>query len=99
MKLTIFLVGLLALSGCAALFHSHGRIPPPEGCTQCHSKPIEGNWHVLFKPAAINDEQDAGHGSVIAGGKPPADGQPRRCFTCHHTPAKNHGWYRGTYDH
>ncbi len=48
-----------------------GRMPPPEKCDLCHAKPIEGNWQVLFKPAAISDVPDAGHRSVIAGGRRP----------------------------
>lgn len=100
-KTKIFsLVLVMALvSGCVGMFHSHRSISPPEGCISCHSKPINSNWHVLFKPATIHDELDSGHGTTVAEGKPRADGQPQFCFSCHHTPAQYHRWYKGVYAH
>lgn len=87
------------LAGACSLVHQHRRIASPPGCSQCHQEQIEGNWHVLFKPATIHDETDSGRAEINASGRPPRDSEWRRCFSCHHTPAKDHAFYRGLYDH
>lgn len=91
------LAGSLTVVGCS-LVHSHRKISPPSGCNRCHEKPIDGNWHVLFKPTALHDERDP-RAHVESPGRPRSDGGPLRCFTCHHTPDRDHLLYQGVYEH
>lgn len=98
LSLVGLLVGLIGISGCS-LFHSHTTIDPPQGCNNCHQKPINSNWHVLFKPAMLHGEQSSQTPHTTLSGKPANNPTMQKCFYCHHTPAKSHFGYQGIYRH
>lgn len=97
--LTVVLMGVIMGMGGCSLFHSHSTIAPPEGCNNCHQKPINSNWHVLFKPATLHGEQASQTPHTVFSGKPVNDSGMQRCFYCHHTPAPGHSDYQGIYRH
>lgn len=89
---------LLFLSGCSYVRHRKA-IDPPMGCRSCHAGPVEGNWHVLFKPATIHSETDSGH-PVSIGVTGDSETRPMSsCFICHHAPDRKHLLYKGYYEH
>ena len=97
--LFITLVAVAAVASGCTLFHSHSTIAPPEGCNSCHKQPINANWHVTFKPATLHDERESTEAHDETSGRPADAGEMQRCFECHHTPADNHLFYRGVYNH
>lgn len=86
------------LFGCSYVRQRHA-IDPPLGCRSCHAEAIEGNWHVLLKPAGIHSEMDSGHPVRVREDRDPGSRQMRSCFVCHHAPDRTHLLYKGIYDH
>ncbi len=94
----------LSLAGCA-MFTSWAKIPAPEGCSECHQVPINGDWQVLYKPVDLNDET-----GKLAWQQPSSvEAEPvpqelrelsnQACFKCHRSPDKKHKEYTGSYRH
>lgn len=103
------LIALLIMSGFCwgcAMLGSWKAIPPPGGCDQCHTRPINANWQIAYKAVTLNDET-----GKAAWQKPesilPPEPSPmeqkkvteQRCFRCHKGPDKSHTEYRGRYHH
>jgi len=94
----------LLLAGCA-MFTSWAKIPAPEGCSECHQVPINGDWQILYKPVDLNDET-----GKLAWQQPSSlEAEPvpqeqreltnQTCFKCHRSPDKKHKAYKGSYRH
>ncbi|MDY0261345.1 cytochrome C [Syntrophotalea acetylenica] len=91
--------------GCAML-GAWKAIPPPGGCDQCHSVPINANWEV--RATAVTLASESGRepwqkeASVLPPDIPPiqiqkVEGEP--CFRCHKGPSRAHTERLGRYHH
>jgi len=108
----------LILSGCAAVFlfmvgcamlTAWKAIPPPGGCNECHTVPINNNWHVAYQAPVLSDEknrpyfQREGY-NMPAVEKPSSSLQVRKgtdenCFECHRAPTPSHKGRMGRFHH
>lgn len=98
------LLTVLLLAGCA-MFSSWQKIPAPDGCSECHQVPINGDWQILYKPAELNDETGKLAWQQPSSLEPEAAPQEQRkvtqqeCFRCHRSPDRDHKKYKGNYRH
>jgi len=100
---------VLALSAGCTMFTAWKAIPPPGGCNQCHTKPINNNWHVAYQAPALTDEKDRKYFqsekyNLPHVDKPASDLEVRKatdekCFECHNTPTPSHKGRTGRYHH
>ena len=105
----LLLVGCVAtISGCA-MFTAWKSIPPPGGCDQCHTLPINTNWQAIYKPAIVSDErgrlpfQTPEYNQPSVGGQQsPFDAkkvEEKACFDCHKSPTLAHKDRKGRFHH
>ena len=98
----------LLLCGCA-MFTAWRSIPPPGGCEQCHTVPINSNWNLAYQAPILHDEQNREYFQTSAYNMPKAD-QPNsslelrkdddpKCFDCHKAPDVAHKGRMGHYHH
>lgn len=101
-------VVILILSGCA-MFQSWQSIPPPGGCDQCHTIPINANWQVAYKAPILSDERGRDYFKTTEYNMPRTD-QPSsslemrkveelKCFECHKAPNAAHKGRMGRFHH
>lgn len=110
MKYTILCLftSILVISGCT-MFTSWKSIPPPGGCDQCHTVPINANWQATYQTASISDErgrlafQTPEYNQPSLGGqKSPLEQKKvegQACFNCHRTPTLAHKGRKGRFHH
>lgn len=99
---------LFSISGCT-MFTAWKSIPPPGGCDQCHSTPINANWQATYKPSTISDErgrlsfQTADYNQPKLGGQQsPMESkkvEEKACFDCHKAPTSAHKDRKGRFHH
>lgn len=102
------LMTVFAAVGCAMLT-SWKAIPPPGGCDQCHSVPINANWTVAYKAPILHDERDREYFQTEQYNLPPSDKpasklevkkvEDEKCFECHKSPSPSHKGRTGRYHH
>ncbi len=104
-SVAILLVAGVTVWGCA-MFRSWTAIPPPGGCDQCHTVPINNDWQLAYKPATINDETGRNAWQRPESIVPPEVSSleekkvtEQRCFRCHKGPDTAHAEYKGRYHH
>lgn len=95
-------------TGCAMLM-SWKSIPPPGGCDQCHSVPINTNWQVAYKAPILTDERERPYfqteGYTMPRPDKPASSLDIRkveelpCFECHKSPTPAHKGRIGKFHH
>ncbi|OEU53108.1 MAG: cytochrome C [Desulfuromonadales bacterium C00003096] len=95
----------IALCGCA-MFTAWKAIPPPGGCDQCHTVPINANWTVAYTPATLSDESGRYSWQTEESILPEQDSPMQQqkiseepCFRCHRGPSKAHTERVGRYHH
>jgi hypothetical protein len=111
MKNSTFVACVCALTlaaGCT-MFTAWKSIPPPGGCDQCHTLPINNNWQVAYKAPALTDEKDRKYFqteqyNLPAVEKPTSALEVRKvsdekCFDCHRTPTPAHKGRTGRFHH
>ncbi len=105
-RIVMMLLLSVALTGGCAFFHSWKAIPPPGGCDQCHTLPINADWQIAYRPAIINDETGRYPWQQPESLQPVELSQleekkitEQRCFRCHKGPDKAHSDYQGRYHH
>ncbi len=99
---------LVVLAGCA-MFTSWKAIPPPGGCDQCHTLPLNNNWTVAYKAPILSDERNREYFqtekySMPNTSKPTSSIEVRKltdekCFDCHKAPNIAHKGRMGRYHH
>jgi hypothetical protein len=99
----------LALGAGCTMFTAWKAIPPPGGCDQCHSLPINNNWHVAYKAPMLSDEKDRKYFqkeqyNLPHVEKPSSSLEVRKvsdekCFDCHRTPTPAHKGRSGRFHH
>jgi len=110
MKYTLLalMVLVFSISGCA-MFTAWKSIPPPGGCDQCHSVPINANWKISYQVANIADErgrlnfQTPEYNQTQLGGQnSPLETkmvEEKACFDCHKSPTPAHKERKGRFHH
>lgn len=105
-KLLLPLILLSLMVGGCAMFRSWKSIPPPGGCSECHTGEISANWKVAYTPVLLTDETDRNpwqkQESVLPPETSPLEQKKiteQRCFRCHKGPNKAHADYKGRYHH
>lgn len=102
-----FLVGLTlaVLTGCAML-GAWKTIPPPGGCDQCHTLPINADWTVAYQVVSLMDETGKYPWQRPTAMLPPQESPMQqqkvteeRCFRCHKGPNAAHTERVGRYHH
>jgi hypothetical protein len=110
--LGILVMGILLLVlalGCA-MFTAWRAIPPPGGCDQCHTLPINANWAITYKPVALTDEsgklsfqtEQYTMQTTEKKGMSSLDlrkTQEQKCFECHKAPNQAHKDKAGRFHH
>lgn len=111
MKKLLLTAGLmtLVLAVSCTMFTAWKAIPPPGGCDQCHSIPINNNWTVAYKAPTLSDEKDRKAFQTAASTMPSVERptsalQIRKtadedCFACHRTPTPSHKGRMGSFHH
>ncbi|MCD4689713.1 MAG: cytochrome C [Desulfuromonadaceae bacterium] len=104
-KLGFAVLAAIALCGCA-MFTAWKAIPPPGGCDQCHTLPINANWTVAYTPATLSDESGRYSWQTEAAVLPEQESPMQQqkvseepCFRCHRGPSKAHTERVGRYHH
>ncbi len=104
-KFGFTLLVAIGLCGCA-MFTSWKAIPPPGGCNQCHTLPINAKWTVAYAPVTLSDESGKyswqTEASVLPEQESPMQQQKiseEPCFRCHREPNKAHTDRLGRYHH
>lgn len=102
--LLLLLVAIIA-SGCN-MFRSWKSIPPPGGCSECHTTEISADWQVAYQPVMLSDETDRFSWQTPESMERPEESPldqkkitEQRCFRCHKGPNKAHTEYKGRYHH
>jgi hypothetical protein len=101
-------IALVMLCGCA-MFSAWQEIPPPGGCDQCHTLPINADWAVAYKAAILSDERNRDYFKTPEYNMP-RTGQPasslevrkvaeQKCFDCHKAPNFSHKGRMGSFHH
>lgn len=102
-----FLLGLtlVVLAGCAML-GAWKTIPPPGGCDQCHTLPINADWTVAYQVVSLMDETGKYPWQRVEAQLPPQESPlqqqkvtEERCFRCHKGPNAAHTERVGRYHH
>ncbi|HTP65539.1 MAG TPA: cytochrome C [Geobacteraceae bacterium] len=102
-------VFLFILSCGCAMFSAWKSIPPPGGCDQCHTIPINSQWTVAYKTPILSDERNRDFFQTPEYNQRPSD-QPvssletrkvedQKCFACHKSPDTAHKSRMGRYHH
>ncbi len=110
-KLFFLMAGwlLLVLAGCT-MFRAWQAIPPPGGCDQCHTVPINANWSVAVTPVALSDEsgklsfqsEQYTMKTSEKQGMSTLDlrkTEEQKCYQCHKTPNSSHKDKAGRFHH
>jgi hypothetical protein len=99
---------LILFCGCA-MFSAWQSIPPPGGCDQCHTLPINANWKVAYQAPILNDERNRDYFKTSEYNMPKPDQpssslevrkvQEQKCFECHKAPNASHKGRMGRFHH
>jgi hypothetical protein len=109
------LLSVLMLSSClflsqgCAMFTAWKTIPPPGGCDQCHTVPLNYDWQLAYKAPILSDERDklsfqTEKGTMPQTSKPASSLDVRKmeeqqCFDCHRLPNSKHKGRKGSFHH
>jgi hypothetical protein len=96
------------ICGCA-MFIAWKAIPPPGGCDQCHTVPINANWQLAYKAPILSDERNRDYFQTPEYNMPRTDKPAsslelrkegdQKCFDCHKTPDAAHKGRMGRFHH
>lgn len=95
------------LTGCT-MFGAWKAIPPPGGCDQCHSVPINSRWSVTYKAAALSRSDNAEVFQTpeytMRDDRPTSPMEIQKleeakCFDCHKEPSPAHRQRKGRFHH
>jgi hypothetical protein len=104
-KCLLLLLPAALIFGCA-MMGAWKAIPPPGGCDQCHSLPINANWEVRATTVTLADEYGREPWQKETSVLPPetapiqqqkVEGEP--CFRCHKGPSRAHAERLGRFHH
>ena len=111
MKICLFLAtsSMLVLMGGCNMFTTWQAIPPPGGCDQCHTTPINKNWFLAYQAPVLTDENGPLYFQTQKYSTPnttkPASSlelkkvEDVKCFACHKTPDLAHKGRTGRFHH
>ncbi len=99
---------MFLICGCA-MFTAWKAIPPPGGCDQCHTVPINSKWTMAYKAPILSDERNRDYFQRPEYTMPPSARpssqletrkvEDQKCFACHKAPDAAHKERMGRYHH
>lgn len=106
--LLILPILVASVAGCA-MVSAWKTIPPPGGCSQCHTVAISADWTVAYKAPVLTDERNRNYFqtekySMPQSSRPASSLDIRKvedlpCFECHKSPNVAHKGRMGHYHH